>query len=1106
MGLIPSFAVATSGSVTRSFSSSSSSSSSSYECPSLSFLRDSFSSSIQADPSYYRYSLCRCKNNFFGQFAHCEPCPTGCRCKERVIQDCYPAIIDSNELFDETVEADPSSSSSSSSLVFLACKNTLTGKGMCNPDGIDWPGFSTNLSYLAHPSADVTNPPSEQSGLSPSFPLSSPSYLDMTGWCLSGHTGRLCSQCSSSFYSVGHVCESCMDEGTHIVLLIINLIIFAIFIVFLFAQSNEHLGFSNHTKYGTNKTYMQPDKEGNNRINSHAIAAALGNMPTDSSPAAAGGRREKVSSQGRRPDADSDSASSPPPAQPGTSSSRSRVPEDAGLVKLLLFHCQQLGVLLRTSSSLPSGLANLFSGLSSGSGFSLHSLFALECINKNNEWGVAQQLWLSLAAPASLLFVGFISLTIYRHRASRSWAVVNPSSFLFSRFTSYLLRLLATLMNISYLLIFPCLQLALDAISCTDTRQANSLTSSSSSSYVFLNSFPYQACDAIWAERWLPPAMLSLLFWLIFFPIFSTYLLKSAYKSLSPISFQPALPFSGVGVLTDVDLDRQRGQKRHASISLMPTPAASAAAIIASASGLMLSQPFPSGGQEKNVEMICRKRNKSDEMITTDNDMQQQQERGKENESHPDDVCVSMGSDNQPDDINGLPTENSNNNDNNTTGVGVGGDRDPRVDDVSTSSLVLILSAVTPLTLPYRRRYMYWEQVVLARRILLLLVLSLVPSYTPYLSLGMFFVVQLSALLQHWAAPYCSIWANRVELSSLYLLLINYLTSLILQQQSQATSVSTTDLSIWTGFLLFINLAWIVCVLGLIAIARVPRWMEKWRQYQFQPGPIVRKICCCCWKEEEEKEGRDGEMDEVTAYDMEMQQQQENEDDMDAAVAEPEKRDELHGIESFDSDWQLERGVLSRQADPSHTSPVSSPSFGSRTSPSFGPRPSHIPHASLRHGIIHQQRVDRRDSFFFSPVHTALHMAARVGSSSPHPSDPSSPAPIASKPPVPAGGVRYSLRQKSKMGVMPLTRQSPPPLPGPSRPSPSSTHPPPTDTDMIHPSIEIGNHTSSHPSSSHPSHVHLPPCHTVDSSPSSYNTHASVTHMDETNVQQKNES
>jgi hypothetical protein len=93
----------------------------------------------------------------------------------------------------------------------------------------------------------------------------------------------------------------------------------------------------------------------------------------------------------------------------------------------------------------------------------------------------------------------------------------------------------------------------------------------------------------------------------------------------------------------------------------------------------------------------------------------------------------------------------------------------------------LIWPLCSDLLRPYTRRFWYYEQVLLCRRLALVACICLIPSTSLFLPVSLFGIIQASTLIQHVASPYRHAWMNYAELVSLYLLLTNYLSALILQ-------------------------------------------------------------------------------------------------------------------------------------------------------------------------------------------------------------------------------------------------------------------------------------------------------------------------------------
>jgi len=93
----------------------------------------------------------------------------------------------------------------------------------------------------------------------------------------------------------------------------------------------------------------------------------------------------------------------------------------------------------------------------------------------------------------------------------------------------------------------------------------------------------------------------------------------------------------------------------------------------------------------------------------------------------------------------------------------------------------LIWPLCSDLLRPYTRRFWYYEQVLLCRRLALVACICIIPSTSLFLPVTLFGIIQASTLIQHVASPYRHAWMNYAELVSLYLLLTNYLSALILQ-------------------------------------------------------------------------------------------------------------------------------------------------------------------------------------------------------------------------------------------------------------------------------------------------------------------------------------
>jgi hypothetical protein len=100
------------------------------------------------------------------------------------------------------------------------------------------------------------------------------------------------------------------------------------------------------------------------------------------------------------------------------------------------------------------------------------------------------------------------------------------------------------------------------------------------------------------------------------------------------------------------------------------------------------------------------------------------------------------------------------------------------------------------------------------RRLLLAAVICLVPATSLYLPMLLLTLIQLSALAQHWAQPYRSKWMNKAELASLYLLLLNFASALVVQAAVTAGTANADSDFVWAILLFILNLAFMMALLG----------------------------------------------------------------------------------------------------------------------------------------------------------------------------------------------------------------------------------------------------------------------------------------------------
>jgi len=196
-------------------------------------------------------------------------------------------------------------------------------------------------------------------------------------------------------------------------------------------------------------------------------------------------------------------------------------------LRTLLFHSQQLSLLMYSTAALPDVLSNLMSVFGSGSnGVSLSSLVAFECLTR---WRLQDQCWMAVLAPALIGFLALLARTYdrwHRHHGADPFAMGPYAQ------RAYLLaqRIFGVCVSLLYVLVFPCATVALTALGCTDRSEVTTSTSR-----VFLNLRPYVQCDAEWRHHVLPPAMLAALFWCVAFPLTSTLLLRKHHRRVMAV-------------------------------------------------------------------------------------------------------------------------------------------------------------------------------------------------------------------------------------------------------------------------------------------------------------------------------------------------------------------------------------------------------------------------------------------------------------------------------------------------------------------------------------------------------------------------------------------
>ena len=453
------------------------------------------SAGVTADPASHGFTLCSCDSGSFGVHARCYRCPDGCSCTADRIANCFPVVRRGHIAVSAQVDAAGARPVLNGSIapfavdVVLPCPRTVTGSSMCNPDGVVWPRFYRIIEATSG------------SALSDSDAASLVSDTDLTGWCYPGHTGRLCAACAPAYFSSGRWCLKCLSEGLHILILCATLLLIIALVAYLYAKSPNATTAAKSLRLYLSRLAQITDRGAGSRSRSMQLLQRGEADPNHF---------------------DAASFSSDPLAEPTPDR------DAANPLKLLIFHAQQLSLLLHTSTSLPVVMSGLLSFVGSAStGFSLSSLVAMECLSSG--WTLAARCWMAVFAPA---IIGLVALvTALSNRNSGGRPRTGPALQLQGRdkpllaadsdaagpaSSSIVPRIYSVCVSLLYFLFFPCAQAVLSAVSCTDTRESDRS---------YLNLYPDQACDDQWRHSVLPPAVLGLVFWTFAFPVGSTLLL-----------------------------------------------------------------------------------------------------------------------------------------------------------------------------------------------------------------------------------------------------------------------------------------------------------------------------------------------------------------------------------------------------------------------------------------------------------------------------------------------------------------------------------------------------------------------------------------------------
>jgi len=426
-----------------------------FSCPGLALRHSPLASSVFLDLNYTHTALCSCADGYFGIGTQCFRCPDECACNGAIIRGCFPTVIWKNPIETQRVlEPD-----AITDILFDACTTSTSGEVLCNPEGAVWPEFTqwvyahnargigaVNL-YNEQQSASHDNsrmPTGPNVGPSSSPPrLSSPSSrrtgiissqtpvappLDLSSFCLAGHTDRLCSRCQSDFYPSGRDCLQCVGKGSRWAVIGGCTIVAVIICVLLYCGTE------------------MPE---------------IGSGEDPSS-------YEKMDDNGS-----------------GAADADSSLPR-YNFLKILLFHLQQLGLLLQIRVALPSKLIDILGWARAGGGaISPMAWFQIGCVLSDDS---NSQMWFSFG---TVIFVSVAALFIagpcFQLRWIQQWLS-----------TSTVWRLLGLCLSLFYLLALPLAERALLSFGCTKHK--------------YLNLAPWIACDAHWRNNILAPAIIVILF------------------------------------------------------------------------------------------------------------------------------------------------------------------------------------------------------------------------------------------------------------------------------------------------------------------------------------------------------------------------------------------------------------------------------------------------------------------------------------------------------------------------------------------------------------------------------------------------------------------
>jgi len=357
------------------------------------------------------------------------------------------------------------------------------------------------------------------------------SVPDLSDWCWPGHTGRWCAQCRDGFFSSGRLCKRCLPTGLHVLIAALNVSALLAVVVYLFKQQS-----SKEQARKELSTYLVEDDT--------VAASGLSRSTSMVNRARADPPQPSPFALHPHPEAHVIAPSPDATEQNGAEASVSDAPSNP--LRVLLFHTQQLGLLLDSAAALPGALSGLLTVFSSaGNGLSLSSLVALECLGS---WTLAHRCWMALAAPgvvgAAALAAHGVNCWRGRRRAMNLFAAADPQASPSDSLWEPR-RVYSVCWSLLYLFVFPCATVALTALGCTERSEA-----SVDLSRVYLNLQPFQRCDAQWRREILPPALLAALFWCVLFPLGSTWALwrarRTVHRASGDVSAEFTAPLSSL--------------------------------------------------------------------------------------------------------------------------------------------------------------------------------------------------------------------------------------------------------------------------------------------------------------------------------------------------------------------------------------------------------------------------------------------------------------------------------------------------------------------------------------------------------------------------------